>query len=177
MWPSPLILVHLFVSRCSNDKSLVKIHQQILENLWKHIVSDTWTDARTYVCKTYSLRRRRTLNKITCNTPRKQLYINCSIKKLKQNWMHMHVLYVMHIWETLAHIMFTRCLAARLSWRLLHVSFLPLISNMKSKQVRPQCRFALQQTHQLTDTIQYSYSTADITQYLHTYYSVNKQPS
>ena len=37
----------IFVPRCTNNKSLVKIHQQILEILRKHIVSDGCTDRLT----------------------------------------------------------------------------------------------------------------------------------
>jgi len=40
--------------------------------------------------------------------------------------------------------MFTRSLLAIISQRLLHTSFASLVSNMESKQVRPQCWFALQ---------------------------------
>ena len=45
----------IFIPKCANNKSMSKIHQQILEISQKHTVSDVRTHARTDACKTYSL--------------------------------------------------------------------------------------------------------------------------
>jgi len=65
MTPKPNQFKVIFVPRCTNDKSLAKTHQQILEISRKHSLTlrctggltDTLTEARTEATKTHNLQR------------------------------------------------------------------------------------------------------------------------